>query len=168
MSEPSESPTVLDATVLSNYAYIERVNLLEKLPDVCTTPGVRDEIEEGTQTYPYLQAALDSMAGKRGVSIANLTEKEEDVAEGYLRSLDPGESEALAVATQRDGTLVTDDAKARSVAREDGVTVTGSIGILVAGVEAGKIDERDADGWLKQWIDETGYRAPSRNIQDFL
>jgi hypothetical protein len=63
MGKSSEAPTVLDSTVLSNYAHREGT-CLRNPPCVCTTPGVRDEIEEGTQIYTCLQTALDSMAGK--------------------------------------------------------------------------------------------------------
>ena len=147
MSEPPDNPTVLGATVLSNYAYTDGVGLLKELPRVCTTPKVRREISEGVDRYPYLQEALDKIGGEGDISVVELTEKEEERAERHLDCLDPGESEALAVVKERDGTIVTDDGKARSVARQEEVPVTGSIGILVAKVESDRVDEEEAERW---------------------
>jgi len=52
-------PTVLDATVLSNFAYLDRVSLLRNLDRPITTPTVRDEIASATNTYPYLVNATE-------------------------------------------------------------------------------------------------------------
>jgi len=43
------------------------------------------------------------------------------------------------------------------------VTVIGSVGVLLAAIDAGKIDEATADEWLSTWIDdEIGYYVPYR------
>lgn len=41
------------------------------------------------------------------------------------------------------------------------MTVIGSVGVLLAAIDAGKITERTADDWLSTWIDEIGYYVPS-------
>lgn len=166
MSSVPSNPTVLNTTAPSNFAYIDRMDLLETLPRVCTVPAVRSELRAGVGSYPYLQRALDSVGDM--IPIVAVDEPAEDVATLRERRLDPGEAQAFAVADVHDGTLVTDDGPARRLARETGVAVTGSIGVLISAVEDGRLSEADADRWLKRWIDETDYRAPSRDITDYL
>lgn len=48
-----ERPTVLNTTILSNFAYLDRVELLYVLTRPVTPPTVRDELLAGAETYPY-------------------------------------------------------------------------------------------------------------------
>ena len=61
-----------------------------------------------------------------------------------------------------------DDGDARTFARDHGVAVVGSVGVLLAAIDAWKIDEQTADYWLSTWIDETGYYVPCRDISAYL
>lgn len=166
MSAVPSVPTVLNTTAPSNFAYIDRLNLLETLPRVCTVPEVRSELRAGVESYPYLQRALDSIGDT--IPVVESNEAVDERATELETRLDPGEAEAFAVADIYDGTLVTDDGPARTLARNEDVPVTGSIGVLVRAVENDCITEADADRWLEQWIDETDYRAPSREFSDYL
>lgn len=165
MSAVPSDPTVLDTTAPSNFAYIDRMNLLEALPRVCTVPVVRSELRAGVDSYPYLQRALDSIDDTIPVVV---DEHIDETATELEARLDPGEAQAYAVADIHDGTLVTDDGPARTLARTEEVPVTGSIGVLIRAVEDDRISEADADRWLTQWIDETDYRAPSREFSDYV
>jgi predicted nucleic acid-binding protein len=64
--------------------------------------------------------------------------------------------------------VVTDDGDARTIAEQRGVSLTGSIGLLVRFVEDGHITAETADGYLKHWIDEAGFRSPARDFDVFL
>ena len=165
MSSVPSNPTVLNTTAPSNFAYIDRMDLLEALPRVCTVPAVRRELRAGVDSYPYLQRALDSIGDT--IPVVALDDPVDDTATDIAPRLDPGEAQAFAVAEIHDGTLVTDDGPARTLARDTGVAVTGSIGVLIRAVEADRLSAADADRWLKQWIDETDYRAPSRDFSDY-
>jgi predicted nucleic acid-binding protein len=66
-----------------------------------------------------------------------------------------------------DDRLLTDDGDARSFAKDHGVTVVGSVGVLLAAIDAGKIDEPTADGWLSTWIDEIGYYVPYQSVSEY-
>lgn len=81
--------------------------------------------------------------------------------------LDPGEAQAFAVADVYDGRLLTDDGDARAFSKEQGVTVVGSVGVLLAAIDAGKIEESTADEWLSTWIDDIGYYVPYRTISEY-
>lgn len=82
--------------------------------------------------------------------------------------LDRGEAQMIAVAESREGVVVTDDGDARKVAKNRGIRLTGSIGVLIRGVKRNLVDKSTADKWLKSWIHDIGFRAPSKDIDDFL
>ena len=165
MSAVPSEPTVLNTTAPSNFAYIDQMELLETLPRVCTVAEVQSELRAGIESHPYLQRALDSLGDT--IPVIALDESVDEAARELETRLDPGEAQAFAVADIYDGTLVTDDGPARALARDTDVSVTGSIGVLIRAVDNDQIPEAKADQWLKQWIDETDYRAPSRNFSDY-
>lgn len=166
MTDAPTEATVLDTSALSNFAHVDRLDLLANLPRTVTVPAVERELESGVETHPYLDAAVEPLNATVPVS----TPSPEAVhLETELReSLDPGEAQALAVADARDGVIVTDDGDAREIARRRDVRVTGSIGVLVRAVESNDLAAETADAYLKRWIDEAGFRAPARDIGVFL
>lgn len=159
------TPNVLNTTVLSNFAYIDQLWVVSELSGICTVPVVREELEHGVDDHPYLQSALDTLDDEIPVApISDTVANREAIVSSHL---DPGEAQAFAFADAHDGRLLTDDGDARSFAKEQGVTVVGSVGVLLAAIDAGKIDESTADEWLSTWIDEIGYYVPYRSISDY-
>lgn len=63
---------------------------------------------------------------------------------------------------------MTDDLAARRVANSRDIPVTGSIGLLVLGVERGLIDTTTADEWLETWRDRRGYYALVESVTEIL
>jgi predicted nucleic acid-binding protein len=161
----STNPSVLNTTVLSNFAYIDQLWVVADLSGICTVPVVREELEHGVDNHPYLQSALDTLDDEIQVAtISDTVANREAVVSDHL---DPGEAQAFALADAEDGCLLTDDGDARSFAKDQGVTVVGSVGVLLAGIDAGKIDEPTADEWLSTWIDEIGYYVPYQSISEY-
>jgi len=159
------NPSVLNTTVLSNFAYIDQLWVVAGLSGICTVPVVREELEHGVDNHPYLQKALDTLDNEIPVAtISDTVASREAVVGGHL---DPGEAQAFALADAHDGRLLTDDSDARSFAKDQGVTVVGSVGVLLAAIDAGKIEEATADVWLSTWIDEIGYYVPYRTISEY-
>jgi predicted nucleic acid-binding protein len=157
--------SVLNTTVLSNFGYIDQLWVVAGLSGICTVPVVREELENGVDAHPYLQSALDALDdGIPVVTISETIANKEAVVGDHL---DPGEAQAFAVADVHDGRLLTDDGDARSYAKEQGVTVVGSVGVLLAATDAGKIDESTADDWLSTWIDDIDYYVPYRKISAY-
>lgn len=166
MTGPPESATVLNTTVLSNFAQINRIKLLLDLPRLVTVDAVQEELKAGAETHLYIENALSVLGDKIPViTPSTVAEKQE---EQLLETLDPGEAQALAVAEDVDGTVITDDGDARATAKQRGIDLTGSIGLLVRFVEDQQISVQDADQYLKQWIDEAGFRSPARDFEAFL
>ncbi|WP_299331500.1 twitching motility protein PilT [Haloplanus sp.] len=159
------NPNVLNTTVLSNVSYIDQLWVVTGLSGVCAVPVVREELETGVAAHPYLRPALDVLDDEIPVAaISDAVANREAVVSSHLG---PGEAQAFALADAHDGRLLTDDGDARSFARDQGVTVVGSVGVLLAAIEAGKIDESTADEWLSTWIDEMGYYVPYRTISEY-
>jgi predicted nucleic acid-binding protein len=159
------NPNVLNTTVLSNFAYIDELWVVAGLAGICTVPVVREELEHGVDDHPYLQSALEILDDEIPVvPISETVANREAVVSSHL---DPGEAQAFALADADDGQLLTDDGDARSFAKDQGVTVIGSVGVLLAAIDAGKIDESTADEWLATWIDDIGYYVPYRTISKY-
>jgi hypothetical protein len=55
------NPSVLNTTVLSNFAYIDQPWVVAGLSGICAVPIVREELENGVDDHPYLQSALDTL-----------------------------------------------------------------------------------------------------------
>ena len=135
------------------------------LSGICAVPVVREELEHGVDDHPYLQSALDTLDDEIPVAtISDTVANREAVVSDHL---DPGEAQAFALADAEDGRLLTDDGDARSFAKKQGVTVVGSVGVLLAAIDAGKIDEPTADEWLSTWIAEIGYYVPYQSISEY-
>lgn len=64
---------------------------------------------------------------------------------GETYGVHPGEAEALAVAATRRAVLICDDRAGRDAAKEMGVNVTGSMGVLYKAVESGILTPYKAD-----------------------
>lgn len=166
MTGPPSNATVLNTTVLSNFAQVDHVELLLDLPRLVTVNAVQRELEDGAETHLYIEHALAVLDD--GIPVISPSSSAEQLEEELLGKLDPGEAQALAVAEAADGTVVTDDGDARVTANQRGVGLTGSIGLLVRFVEDDYITAATADEYLKRWIDEAGFRSPARDFDAFL
>lgn len=147
MSESFSSPVVLDATVLSNFASTASVTWLTSvLGNPMTVPAVERELRRGTENgYAYLDTALEAIETGHIPLEESAPEQLEQTYPTIRDQLDLGEAEALVVADQTSGTLVTNDGAARHLASTYEIELTGSIGLLVRGV----VQERSP---LKQLI----------------
>ena len=139
-------PSVLNTTVLSNFAYIDQLWVVAGLSGICTVPVVREELHNGVDDHSYLQSALDILDD--GIPVATVSDTVANREAVVSDHLDPGEAQAFAVADAHDGRLLTDDGDARAFAKERGVTVVGSVGVLIAAIDAGRISEETTDEWL--------------------
>lgn len=166
MIEVPKNATVLNSTVLSNFAHVDDIELLLDLPRLVTVEAVRTELMEGAETHQYLERALVVLDD--GIPVVTPAQQAKALETEFLERLDPGEAQTLAVAEMSEGTIVTDDGDARSTANERGVALTGSIGLLVRFVEEGRLSAETSDKYLKRWIDEAGFRSPERDISAFL
>jgi predicted nucleic acid-binding protein len=156
-------PVLLDNTVLVNFAVAERPDLvLRTWPEsVCTIPAVRDEYSRGVANDVLPESAWSQLP------LCELTEEEVAFATNLSSRLGAGERTCLAVAHSQDGLFVSDDADARGEARDRGIAVTGTLGILARAVGEDIISLREGNRLLARMI-EAGYRSPVDRLDTFL
>jgi len=166
MRDRYPQPIFPDTTVISNFASTNSVEfLVHVLESPIVVPAGRDEIEQGVKHgHEYLSSAVEAFDS--GLSVSDVPPEIESVS--LHKRLDPGETEALRGAVERDGTIATDDLAARRLATELDVPVTGSIGLLVLGIKRGYIDSETADEWIDIWRTERGYYAPVESVTELL
>jgi predicted nucleic acid-binding protein len=151
---------LLDTTVLSNFAHIERLDLLRlALPDAATTPHVLVELERGissghlpTSDWGWLDAV-------------ELTPSEETSLVHVRLVLNDGEASCIAVALERKASLFSDDLDARRYAQRHGIRISGTLGVLSLLVKRKHLTMAEADDCLEQMIAH-GYRSPVRSLTD--
>jgi uncharacterized protein len=115
---------VVDSTCLIGLERIGRLDLLQSLLDpILVPPAVAKEF--GSRP-PWLAVEAPSSVGT--IAALNLV-------------VDAGEAEAIALAYERRCRIILDDRKARLVARRLGIPVTGTVGLLLKGKEAGIVPE---------------------------
>jgi len=160
---PNNPCTLLDTTVLSNFAHVQRPDIPRTVlgAGVATTPGILAELRVGEQ------AGLVPVCDWAWLTVLTPTAAELATAADLQRQLDPGEAECLAVALQRGCRFLSDDFAARRMAEAKGLTVSGTIGILLKGVTGGTLALPEADRLLAEMI-RHGYRAPVRSLRQLL
>lgn len=172
--EPEWSPIIFDNTVLSNFALAQVFYVLKMLYSGRAFVGkaVQCEIIAG------IESANDSCFSSR----TKLQEINQALQEGWMKTpsddINPndeavelqltleyskrfgaGESEAMGIAHNRNWVFASDDGAARKCAKERGIRLTGSIGILVKAVKSKFLSLSVADTVHARMIDE-GYHSP--------
>jgi len=118
---------VADTSVFLNLCCIQREDLLSRLyAEVFAPPKVRDEFVSAVQRYSRFQ-------GLAFPSWVRLQEPSQPLsALAPWARLDPGESAAIALATELGADLVlVDEAKGRAVARRLGLRCAGILAVLL-------------------------------------
>lgn len=131
---------VADTGPLIHLAAIDALPVLSIVDELVIPQAVYDELAVGT-----VPPALDDLAYE--VVAGASTEVDEN--------LDHGETAALAIAADRDAVLLTDDLAARDAAKEMGIRVHGSVGILVFAYAQGVLTKADASEQMRALQAET-------------
>jgi len=84
-----------------------------------------------------------------------------------LVSVGYGEAAGIAVAKEEGLLFFSDDKKARQVAKEQGLEVSGTLGTLKLAVEEGMISIEEADKVLGEMI-RGGYRSPIQSMKELF
>ncbi|GAK57287.1 hypothetical protein U27_04252 [Candidatus Vecturithrix granuli] len=154
---------ISDSSVLIHIASIHRISLLKKLfHHLLLPPAVWQEVvEQGGDRAGVNEVRQAQQAG--WIEIA--TPGNILVLKLLKRELDAGEAEVIALALERQATLIfMDEAEGRRVAEVYGLSKTGTVGILIRAKQAGYITslKTELDNLLHQghfWIKDTLYSA---------
>ncbi len=154
-------PSVVDTTVLSNFAHAQRPDLLHLLfgSTIITTPTVMAELRVGEDRK------LVPTCDWEWLQVHQLPSDEVELAAQLRQQLDAGETECLAVALARNLTFLSDDFAARRMAWQRGVKVSGTLGVLLLLVQDGHLTLADADDLLRTFVAH-GYRSPVKSLRD--
>ena len=152
--------TILDTTLLSNFAHIRRADLLRATlgGNAITTATVLAELRAG------IALGWVPRCDWSWLTVVTLTGEEQAQAAHYTAILDVGEAECLAIANARGWVFASDDLAARRLAQQAGVAVLGTLGVLqkLVAVQLLTLDEADA---LLAVMVARGYRAPVRSLR---
>lgn len=171
--EPA-STVVFDTTVLSNFALIACLPLLQKLYEgwACTTLPVVEEVRRGlTAGYGILRQVEQAFAPPIGIGWLEIVTLETPAEQAcYLQlldALDSGEAACLALAAHHGWVLASDDLAARRAAIRLNVRLTGTIGILVRLIHEGYLSLAEGNALLHQLL-RVGYRSPIETLDELL
>lgn len=150
---------LLDNTILSNFGLVRRPDVLFDLWGtlMVTTRSVMNEYQNGVLSRSLTLHAWDK------VPVIEPTADEIVFAGQLPGELGDGERFCLAIAIPRQGWIASDDLKARQVAKQYGIGVTGTIGAFEEALKQQILDLRTANTLLKKMI-TAGYRSPVKDL----
>lgn len=161
---------VVNNTVLSNFSLVGRLDILRELfGKVYVTHEVREELLRGIEEgYAFLERAeAEIKVGEDAwLELVGFDKPgEEESFREYARKLGYGEASCLALARHRGWLVLTDDRAARKTLRQEGLEVTGTLGILKLAVESGLLTLEEGNALL-QWMIRGGYHSPYEDLED--
>ena len=135
---------VCDSSTLIHLTSIGRLALLQTFfQEITIPPAVWDEVvEQGAGRAGAQEVAEACQAGW----INLLAPADEPLVHLLKRDLDAGESEAIALALERQADLILlDESEARRIAERYGLAKTGVIGLLIRAKRQGLVDSLQAE-----------------------
>lgn len=151
---------VSDTSTLCYLILIEETQLLPELfTEIVIPPAVRDEL-----AHPDAPVMVRDWITSPPVwlLVGNVPEGREDQE---IQRLDPGEGEAILLAEQMaTDLLLLDDWKARALARDRGLSITGLIGVLDMAIEKGLVEP----GVAVERLRATTFRISDRLLATLL
>jgi predicted nucleic acid-binding protein len=122
---------VSDTGPLIHLAAIDSLGLLSVVDTLLVPEAVRAELDAGGVPDELTDVPHELVAAAEDAVVPD-------------HDLDAGETAALAIATERDAVLLTDDLEARRVAKAADIEVHGSVGVIVLAYTRGEIDRQTA------------------------
>lgn len=166
-------PTLVNTTVLSNFAVVGRLDLLRSIFDTLyLTYAVYDEIqaglEEGYVFYSRIEVHIHPFRADGWLRLTTIEGDDElTLLESLPTSLHRGEVSSLAIAKQRGWRFLTDDRAARRKADELGVSKSGTLGVLIRAIKRGIISLEEGNVLLHQMV-AARYRSPVADLRCLL
>ena len=164
---------IANTTVISNFASVGRLDVLRSLlgevhisTDVYAE--IQDGLSEGFNFYIGIESHIHPLTPGGWLRLTSMDDDEELRLFGQLPdALHRGEASCLAIAAKRGWAFLTDDARARTAARELNVAYSGTLGVLVQAVNAGRLPLAEANALLGRMI-QAGYRSPYTTLVELL
>lgn len=154
---------LLDNTVLSNCALVGRFDL----PSVTWGRACVMTLEVFAEYQAGVSSGQLPANEWEEVQRVILTEPEQRIADDLASILGAGERSCIAVAITRGGIVVSDDRKARQIAGRYNVSVSGTIGLLIASVRKHLMTVHEGNVVLSDMIAH-GYRSPVATLDELF
>jgi predicted nucleic acid-binding protein len=153
-------------TVLSNFAVIDRLDLLKDVyGKIYISLEVYQEIEGGIRHKHLFQKRTKQLADSgEWLLVTGLESKEEELYAKLIEQLHPGEASCLAIAINRKWSFLSDDRSARKLAILYKVPLSGTVGVLCFLRDEKYISTKEANDLLQQ-MRENGYYSPVSKIE---
>lgn len=161
---------LLDNVVLSNFLLAGAMPALAQVlaGRGGVTPAVLDENVAGRAAGHDALGGLDEWLDcAAGIATLVLPAAERAHCAELIGALGRGEASCIAAAAARCGVFASDDAAARRAAAAAGVRVTGTIGLLVAAVRDGVLDEAAAER-VHRSMCAAGFHSPVHVLKGLL
>ena len=157
---------IFDTNVLSNFALAGQLALLREIyPTSANCTGyVFSEVHRGVRLgHEGLMALAAALDGGWPEQLQFTALCERQLYELLAVSLGDGEASCLAIAASRGLVFACDDRLARREATRLGVSLTGTVGILIKAVRLNLIELKAANALLKRMIAH-GFYAPVKRL----
>ncbi|NUQ26046.1 MAG: DUF3368 domain-containing protein [Saprospiraceae bacterium] len=150
---------VSDTSVITNLVQIDQLTLLKDLFGSIVIPQkVYDELTK-------VPKQIDLIERLNWIEVKQISDRSH--FDNLLKTLDPGEAEAIVLAIELEAdALLIDEKKGRKIAEEYGIIITGLLGILIIAKSENLIIE--VKPILDKLIFETGFRINPKLYQDIL
>ncbi len=154
---------LLDNTILSNFSILGRPELVQLAfaERVATTHPVFQELQAGLALNRIPACDWEWLCS------LPLMESEQRDFEYFSQHLGAGESACLALALHDGYKVATDDKDARRLARQLGIPVSGTLGILIMLVKNQHLTLAERNRMLQK-LAAAGYRSPVETLEELL
>jgi predicted nucleic acid-binding protein len=163
-------PILLNTTVLSNLAAVNRLDMLHWFRDTCyVASAVYEEIQLGrAEGYDFL-AHVDRAMDTGSFTLVTLeTPAELAQHRAMPANLHRGEAMSLALAYCRGWRFLTDDRAARAHAARLQIPYSGTLGLLLYGIRHDYIIVEDGNALLRDMVVLARYRSPVKDLHTLL
>lgn len=156
---------VSDTTPIISLIKINRLDLLEKLFQEVLIP---DAVYRELTTNQSFSAEAEEVKKAKFLKVLPVQNKQSIQILQAVSGLDDGESEAIVLADEKQSdVLIIDERRGRKVAQQLGITITGTVGILVQANDEGMLSKADAKTCLN-FLKQSNIRLSENLIQDAL
>jgi len=164
---------IANTTIVSNFAAIDHLHLLAtRFDTLYISDQVYEEIQLGFRQGYDFYSGLDQQIypfnsnGWLCLTALNGSGEFETFGE-LLGTLHSGEASSLSIAYHRGWTFLTDDKAARKTGKALGISISGTLGVLLSLVKDNLVSLQTADVALQQMI-KTGYYSPVISLHQII
>jgi predicted nucleic acid-binding protein len=148
---------------LIDSGYLQR--FCDLIPYFCITPQILTELTKKETLVKKIMS--ESISTGKIKLIKSKSVKKEKWEEYYTLGLHTGEISILLTAHKKRDIVVFDEFVARSVARAEGFSLTGLLGVMLKLHKTGKISKKEAYSFLTA-LNHTNFRMSSRLYESML